>query len=227
MLSDGVECRTKKRQYVFDDITACCVVLRRLSSTSTCDDMKPVFGMRYSALSKVFWEAVERFVDAKGHLVTTLKEGLLQSGAARYASAIEQCGAPLDSCIGFIYCTKIKMNRLGGHGSNQRACYSGHKRMYCLVYQTITTPDGLIFSLYGPQVGRRHDLTLLRNSGVVSRVRGRETSMVQGRDARLVATDCKRSQRSGAGSDSRREKGTPPTLREGLGTPRNSKRRRC
>lgn len=32
-------------------------------------------------------------------------------------------------------------------------------------YQTLTTSDGLIFALYGPVAGRRHDLTLLRNSG--------------------------------------------------------------
>ena len=49
---------------------------------------------------------------------------------------------------------------------------------------------------------------------VVSRVRGRETSMVQGRDARLVATDCKRSRRSDAGSDKpKREGNTPNSLR--------------
>ena len=45
---------------------------------------------------------------------------------------------------------------------------------------------------------------------VVSRVRGRETSTVQSRDARLVATDCKRSRRSGAGSDKPKREGTTP-----------------
>ena len=64
----------------------------------------------------------------------------------------------------------IAMARPGGSGCNQRACYSGHKRFHYLVYQTITTPDGLIFSLYGPEVGRRHDLTLLRNSGISERL---------------------------------------------------------
>ena len=38
--------------------------------------------------------------------------------------------------------------------------------------------------------------------------------MVQGRDARLVATDCKRSRRSGAGSDKpKKEVNTPNSLR--------------
>ena len=45
------------------------------------------------------------------------------------------------------------------------SCYFGHKRMHCLVYQTITTPDGLILHMYGPEEGRRHDLTHLRNCG--------------------------------------------------------------
>lgn len=29
----------------------------------------------------------------------------------------------------------------------------------------MTTPEGLIFSMYGPEEGRRHDLTLLKKSG--------------------------------------------------------------
>ena len=35
-----------------------------------------------------------------------------------------------------------------------------------MIYQTISTPDGLIFHMYGPAIGRRHDLTLLRLSGL-------------------------------------------------------------
>ena len=42
--------------------------------------------------------------------------------------------------------------------------------MICLIYQTITTPDGLIFSLYGPEVGRRHDVTLSRERGIQERL---------------------------------------------------------
>lgn len=38
--------------------------------------------------------------------------------------------------------------------------------MHCLVYQTITTPDRLIFLFYGPEVGLIHDTTHLRNHGI-------------------------------------------------------------
>jgi DDE superfamily endonuclease len=52
------------------------------------------------------------------------------------------------------------MQRPGGRSSNQLSVNSGHKRFHCLAYQTITAPDGLILHVYGPDEGRRHDMTL-------------------------------------------------------------------
>ena len=52
----------------------------------------------------------------------------------------------------------------------QCSCYSDHKRMHCLIYQTVTTPDGFILCLYAPEVCRRHELTLLRESEVEERL---------------------------------------------------------
>ena len=129
-----------------------------------------MFGMRSSALSEVFWEVIESFVDGKGYLLRDLREGVLVSWAELYAESIKIIGAHLDSCVGFIDCTKIQMSRPGGHRSIQRSCYSGHKRFHCLIYQTVTTLDGIIFNLYGPEVGRRHDLTLRRDSGLKGRL---------------------------------------------------------
>lgn len=37
--------------------------------------------------------------------------------------------------------------------------------MLCLVYKTLSTPKGLIFSLFGHEEGQRHHLTLYHNSG--------------------------------------------------------------
>jgi hypothetical protein len=73
---------------------------------------------------------------------------------------------PLKNCVGFIDCTKISISRPGGESANQRALYSGHKRYHCFSYQTITTPDGLVFHMYGPEEGRRHDTTLYRKSNM-------------------------------------------------------------
>ena len=93
--------------------------------------------------------------------------GILITSAPLYANAVHESGAPLDSCICFIDCTKVKITRPGGHCSNQRSVYSGDKRLHCLSYQSITIPEGLIYHLYGPEVGRHHDLTLLRKSNLL------------------------------------------------------------
>ena len=125
---------TKRSRYSCDPITGCCIVLKRLASTVTWFDLETSFGMRSSALSEVFWEVLERFVQLRGHLITTFREGFLRNRAATYADAIKNAGAPLDSCVGFIDCTKIRMARPGGPNRNQRSCYFGHKRFHCLVY---------------------------------------------------------------------------------------------
>ena len=87
-------------------------------------------------------------------------EGLLTARAKRYAVSMMTAGGPLDTCVDVMDCTKIKIRRPRGHGSLQRDSYSGQNRMHCLICQTITTRDGLIFSLYGPEVGRKHGVTL-------------------------------------------------------------------
>ena len=50
------------------------------------------------------------------------------------------------------------MVRPEGQNENQKSCYPSHKQLHCLVNQTLTTPDGLIFALHWPIECRRHDL---------------------------------------------------------------------
>lgn len=69
-----------------------------------------------------------------------------------------------DRCVGFIDGTALFIPRPGG--GLQQACYSGHKRRHAIKFQSVLTPDGLIFHLYGPVEGRRHDMTLYHESGL-------------------------------------------------------------
>ena len=39
----------------------------------------------------------------------------------------------------------------------QRTVYNGHKRVYAIKSQAITTPNGVDANRYGPVEGRRHD----------------------------------------------------------------------
>lgn len=160
------EYRTKRSRYRTNKILAACIVMRRLAAPCRWNDLEFTFGVRIYALSEIFWEALEEFVHKRSTLLQTFRSSLMVERAQLYAESICCRGSPLDKCVGFIDCTKIQMQRPGGANTNQRAVYSGHKRFHCLVYQTITTPDGLIFHMHGPQVGRRHDITLYRQSGL-------------------------------------------------------------
>ena len=70
----------------------------------------------------------------------TLGMELSAERAELCASAFKDKRAPLDNCVGFIDCSKTKVSRPAKEVAAQRTFYSGHKRMHCLVYQTITTP---------------------------------------------------------------------------------------
>ena len=50
--------------------------------------------------------------------------------------------------------------------ASTKRCFAQDTRGFIFIYQTITIPDGLIFSLYEPEIGRRHDLTRVRESEI-------------------------------------------------------------
>ena len=122
--------------------------------------------MRSCAMSEEFYEVIESLVQIRGHLIETFCTEMMEETTEMYAKAIHEQGAPFSNRVGFIECTKIAMCRSGGRRSLQSSVYSRLKRFHCLIYQTITTPDGLMFHLFGPEIGRRHDITLYRQSGL-------------------------------------------------------------
>lgn len=117
-----------------------------------------------SHMSGIMSEVVEMFMNNHGYALD-LRHDLIQARVAIYAEAIQEACAPLEKFVGFIYCTKTRMNRPSGQNSYQGVVYSSHKKFHCLIYQSLTTSDTLIFGLFGPEIGRRHDLTLLREIG--------------------------------------------------------------
>ncbi|ETL78087.1 hypothetical protein L917_21053 [Phytophthora nicotianae] len=52
-----------------------------------------------------------------------------------------------------------------------KSVYNGHKRKHGLKFQTLVTPDGLIVHLFGPCLGRNHDITMFDKSGLAAHVR--------------------------------------------------------
>jgi hypothetical protein len=47
--------------------------------------------------------------------------------------------------------------------------YNGHKRFHGLKFQSIVLPNGLIFNLFGPISGRRHDSFMLAESNLLQK----------------------------------------------------------
>lgn len=100
------------------------------------------------------------------YLFEKLRGDLLQSRVHMYADCIMESGVPFPKCIAFMDETKIFMSWPGGSNVNQRFCYTLHKRRHCVVYLTVTTRDELILFVFGLEPGRRHNMTLYRQSGV-------------------------------------------------------------
>lgn len=88
-----------------------------------------------------------------------------QLRASLYAESIHALGSLLDKCVNFLDFTEIQVCRRDGRGTMQKRIYSGHKRFYCLMHITLTVAGGLIISMHGSIEGRRHDLTILKESG--------------------------------------------------------------
>ena len=82
-----------------------------------------------------------------------------------YADAVSQKGAPLNNCFRFVDGTLISICR---PSLNQRQVYNGQKRVHGIKFQSIVLPNGLIGNLVGPWEGRRHDYTILHESGLLN-----------------------------------------------------------
>jgi len=73
---------------------------------------------------------------------------------------------------GFIDGTFVEVARPGdGQIFDQQEIYNGHKKGHGLMYQGLSTPDGLISSPIGPYEGRINDVNMLEQSGLKQKLR--------------------------------------------------------
>jgi DDE superfamily endonuclease len=116
-----------------------------------------------AAITEIFYEALECFLLWAGPLVSTFQTDFLGTRAEYYSSKIsEKSENATQHCAGFIDGTLIEIAR--PRGMLQRATYSGHKRRPGLKRQVIKTPYGMLFHIFGPYKGHRHDLNLYAES---------------------------------------------------------------
>lgn len=61
---------------------------------------------------------------------------------------------------------KLRVSKPEGANILQRSVYSGQKRQHCFNFQTVSTPGGLVFHLFGPIEGISYDNYLYYKSGI-------------------------------------------------------------
>ena len=59
-------------------------------------------------------------------------------------------------------------------GKDQRILYNGHKKVHPIKFQSVATPSGLVANLFGPVVGKRHDSSMLAESGLLNQLPGHQ-----------------------------------------------------
>lgn len=143
---------------------ALCITLHRLSYPCRLKDLVKIYGRSTSALCQAINWTVNHIINTFGDLLLNLnKPWLIGQNLDSMATAINVKGCPLERCWGFIDGTTVQICRPKEH---QRELFSGHKRFHCIKFQSVVTPNGLISSLMGPYVGRRHDAGIFHESGI-------------------------------------------------------------
>lgn len=144
-------------------IEGLCILLRRLAYPNRLIDLEQFFGRSSTALSKIIDCMTHHIYFNFNYLLTNLRNlhWLNLDRLRNYSQAIQNKGAPIPNCWGFIDGTTRGICR---PTENQEAYYSGHKRYHCVKYQAVVTPDGMIVSLKGAYEGRKHDAGIFRES---------------------------------------------------------------
>lgn len=147
-------------------IEGTCILLKRLAFPCRYTDMVPLFGRNQTELCILFNHMLS-FVYTHHHFrLESWDQWFLQPEILQnFAEVIHGKGAPLLNCFGFIDGTVIPICR---PRENQRIVYNGHKRVHAMKFQSVALPNGLIGNLSGPFEGRRHDSTMLNESGLLA-----------------------------------------------------------
>ena len=148
-----------------DGMEALSVLLNRFAFPSRFADMVSRFGRPFPLLCMITNRMMDYVFDTYSHLLAQLNQPWLSRDRLRhFAFTIHDKGAPLENCWGFIDGTVRPLCKLD---QTQRILYNGHKKVHEIKFQSVVAPNGLIASLFGPVEGRRRDIGVLIDSGLL------------------------------------------------------------
>ncbi|CAB1099714.1 unnamed protein product [Ectocarpus sp. CCAP 1310/34] len=143
---------------------ALAVTIWRLACPTTLIRDRLFWGIAEQMICDIFNLTIEAIFDRWGHLVNQLQHDAILSKIDMFCQAIHEKGTPLTRCWGSIDGTIRAISR---PKRSQRLWYNGRKRKHALKYQAIDTPDGIIRMLWGSILGRRHDVAMVGESGLL------------------------------------------------------------
>lgn len=166
-IPDEIVCSQRS---VCDGMEAMCILLKRLAYPCRYTDMVPRFGRNPTELCLIFNEVLDFIYTSHRHRLQNWDRNpfLQPDQLHRYADAIHQQGTPLNNCFGFVDGT---VRGIARPKYNQRVMYNGYKRVHSIKFQSVVTPNGLIANLAGLFEGKRHDSTMLHESGLLTDLR--------------------------------------------------------
>ena len=144
---------------LYDGFEAFCVFLNCYAYPCRYFDLVSRFGRPVKELCMMSNSMMNFIYENYNYLLNDFnRPWLSQNKLEEYSIAIHNKGAPLMNCFGFVDGTVRPHSR---RGQNQRILFNGHKRIHVLKFQSVVIPNGLIYNLYGPVEGRRHDSDML------------------------------------------------------------------
>ena len=147
---------------VVASVPALCMFLKRYAYPCRYGNLVYHFARPVPELSIITNHMMDLIYGRWHHLLTRYNHDLLSPPKLfQYADAIQQVGAALNNCWGFV----------DGTNENQRAIYNGHKRVHSIKFQVVALLNGLVGNLFGPIEGRRHNSFMLAASGFLQELR--------------------------------------------------------
>jgi hypothetical protein len=140
------------------------ILVYRLNYPTKLLQLELMFGIERTVCGRLF-NVVLDFIYTKFASKILFEKQLVLTHLDSYCQSVStKCGNALLKCFGFIdgtvhqVCRPVKF---------QKSVWSGHKRVHGMKFQSVILPDGMFAQLYGPVEARRHDVILLKDSGLV------------------------------------------------------------
>ena len=145
-----------------------CMLLYRLATPGRLKDMMQVFVVSRSQICCIVNDLGRFLYERYREKLLWDSRRLSLDQLNTYVQAIDDTVGESTQTWGFIDGTVRPVAR---PTEEQQRYYSGHKGYHGIKYQSIVTPDGLISSLYGPELGPKGDWKVWQESEIEERLR--------------------------------------------------------